>query len=156
MAGSGNERKNESKKCDSRLIGNIILQIILLLHHRISTYLYPNRAADPAAHKLVARAISYTKHLWSGPRATGWYLNYLGVDPAHQNQGYGRALAKWGVEKARQEGVSASVISGTDKDRFYRRCGFEELVGRVTDGEGNPLRGVTEAGAILFCDPKGR
>ena len=61
---------------------------------------------------------------------------------------------KWGVEKARQEGISASVISGTEKDRFYRRCGFEELVGRVTDGEGNPLKGVTEAGAVFFCDSK--
>ena len=92
----------------------------------------------------------------SGTRATGWYLNYLGVDPAHQNHGYGRALAKWGVEKARQEDISASVISGTRKDRFYRRCGFEELVGRVTDGEGNPLKGLTEAGNVLFYNSAGR
>ena len=105
-------------------------------------------------HNKVSTVFSHINHLWSGTRATGWYLNYLAVDPAYQHQGYGRVLAVWGVERAKLEKVAASVVSGTGKDRFYRRCGFETQVGRVSDGEGNPLKGMTEGGAVLFCDPE--
>ena len=107
-------------------------------------------------HEKVSSIFSYTKHLWSGERDTGWYLNFLAVDPAYQKQGYGRLLALWGVERADQEKVTASVISGTDKDRFYGRCGFEVKAGRISDGEGNPLKGMTEGGSVLFHDPKSK
>lgn len=100
------------------------------------------------------KAMAYAQHLWSGPRATGWYLNFIAVDPAHQRQGYGRALVAWGLEQARKENVPASVISGTGKDSFYQRCGFEVLAGRATDGEGNPLKGKVEGGAVWFRDVK--
>lgn len=126
----------------------------LRLRHRIFSYGYPNRAADPTMHEVLSQAMSYSKHLWSGRRDTGWYLNFLAVDPAYQNRGYGRALVAWGIEQAQKENVPASVISGTGKDTFYQRCGFDLLVGRVTDGEGNPLNGKVEGGALLFCDAK--
>lgn len=105
-------------------------------------------------HDAVSTAFSYTKYLWSGTRDTGWYLNFLAVSPAYQNRGYGRILATWGLERAKQENVAASVISGTGKDTFYRMCGFEVEAGRVSDGEGNPLKDKTEGGSILFSDPK--
>ena len=105
-------------------------------------------------HKTVSTIFSYIKHLWSGKREAGWYLNYLAVDPAYQKQGYGRALAIWGAERAKQEGVAASVTSGTGKDRFYGRRDFEVQGGRVSDGEGNPLKGLTVGGNVLFYDPK--
>lgn len=98
--------------------------------------------------------MSCIKHLWSGPRSTGWYLNFLAVDPAYQKQGYGRLLASWGVEQAKRENVAASVISGSGKDRFYGLCGFEVLGGRASDGERNPIAGKTEGGAVLFWEPK--
>lgn len=134
--------------------GNLIKRLVLL-RHRVFSYWHPNRAADPAVHNMVSTIFSYTKHLWSGTRATGWYLNYLAVDPAYQNQGYGRVLATWGIDMAKQENVAASVISGTGRRRFYRRCGFEVQGGLVSDGEGNPLKGMTEGGEVLFRDPKG-
>lgn len=105
-------------------------------------------------HNIVPTIFSCIEHLWSGTRGTGWYLNYLAVDPTYQNQGYGRSLAKWGIERAKQENVAASVISGSGKDRFYQRCGFEIQAGRVSDGEGNPLKGKTKGGSVLFRDPK--
>ncbi len=105
-------------------------------------------------HKMVSTCLSYTKHLWFGRRETGWHLNYLAVDPAYQNHGYGRVLATWGVERAKQEKVAASVTSGLGKDTFYRRCGFDIHGGHVSDGEGNPLKGMTEGGSVLFRDPK--
>lgn len=48
---------------------------------------------------------SFTKHLWSGTPGTGWYLIFLAVDLAYQNQGHGRVLAAGGVEQAKQENV---------------------------------------------------
>ncbi len=105
-------------------------------------------------HHAVATLFNHTTHLWSGKRATGWYLNYLGIDPAHQHQGYGTALAEWGIERAKEEKVTASVICGLDKQGFYRRCGFEAVGGRISEGEGNPLKDSKVAGLVLFCDAK--
>ena len=60
-----------------------------------------------------------------------------------------------GIARALKQGnVAASVISGSSKDRFYRRCGFEIKGGRISDGEGNPLKGMVEEGAVLFCEPE--
>ncbi|CAL8584128.1 hypothetical protein XPA_009733 [Xanthoria parietina] len=67
-----------------------------------------------------------TSHFWSGPRSSGWYLNFLAVHPDFQKRGYGSRLAEWGVERARKENVTASVISGVGRDPFYRRCGFDD------------------------------
>jgi GNAT superfamily N-acetyltransferase len=77
----------------------------------------------------------------------------VGVAPAHQGQGIGRALVAWGLERADHEGVAVSVVSAAGKERFYVQCGFEDVVGNVTEGEGNPLAGV-RGGDILFRDRK--
>ena len=130
---------------------------LVLLRHRFASYWHPNRAADPVMHNIVSTVFSFTKHLWSGTRATGWYLNFLAVEPAYQNHGYGRALVTWGVERAKQENVAASVVSGTGRETFYRRCGFEVQAGRISDGEGNPLKAKikeSSGGLVLFRDPK--
>lgn len=105
-------------------------------------------------HDMVSKAFSCVKYLWLGGRNTGWYLNFLAVDPAYQDQGYGRTLAAWGVKQAKQDSITASVVSSPEKVRFYRRCGFEVESGRVSDGEGNPMKGKIEGGVVLFRDPK--
>jgi predicted N-acetyltransferase YhbS len=67
----------------------------------------------------------------------------------------GRQLAAWGLERARGEGVPAVVIAAKDLEGYYQRCGFEELVGVVSeaevDGMVNPLkeRGIG-GGAVLW------
>lgn len=129
---------------------------LVVLRHRILSYWQPNRAADPKMHQAIATLFNYTAHLWSGKRDTGWYLNYLAVDPAHQNQGYGTALAEWGIVRGKEENVTASVICALDKQGFYRRCGFEAVGGRISEGEGNPLKGNEAEGLVLFCDSKGK
>ena len=130
---------------------------LVLLRHRIASYWQPNRAADPEMHNIIANVFSFTTHLWSGTRATGWYLNFLAVKPAYQNRGYGRALVAWGVERAKQENVAASVCSGKGRETFYQKCGFDVQAGKITDGEGNPLKAKIEedaGGLVLFRDPK--
>jgi predicted N-acetyltransferase YhbS len=73
------------------------------------------------------------------------------VHPAFRNRGFGRELVEWGLKKAHEEGVHASVISSDSKEPFYFNCGFDSIVGSMTDGEGNPLgsRNV-RGGAIMF------
>lgn len=87
-------------------------------------------------HDTASTISSFTECLRSGTRGTGWYLNFLAVDPAYQNQGHGRVLAAWGVEQAKQENVTASVLSGMGKDRFYWKFGFLVWGGHVSDGVG--------------------
>jgi len=77
------------------------------------------------------------------------------VDPKHQGKGYGKELASWGLQKAKEEHVPASVVSSDGNDKFYVRCGFDSpgVVGSACDGEENPLTGV-KGGLILFKDPE--
>ena len=121
--------------------------------NRISAYIWPNRAADPAKTDIFERAIPYSKHHWSGSRADNWYLDALAVHPDYQGKGYGRSLVMWGICKADEENVHASVMSSAGNETFYLRCGFEEIVGWATEGEENPLVGVA-GGAILFRAPR--
>jgi predicted N-acetyltransferase YhbS len=95
----------------------------------------------------------FCKHHWAGPRQENWYLALCAVHPDHQGQGFGRELVEWGIRQAERENVHASVMSSDGSDQFYLRCGFEQIVGNATEGEGNPLRGV-KGGAILFWFPK--
>ena len=126
---------------------------LTVLRNRIACFVRPNRAADPAMSNAGAVISSLIGHHWSGPRSTGWYLSMLAVKPAHQGQGYGRNLVSWGIERAQQQRVPASVISGVRKDDFYRRCGFNIVVGNSTEGEGNPLKNINDGGTIFFRDP---
>ena len=93
-----------------------------------------------------------TWHQWSGSRSNGWYLNFLAVHPDFRNRRHGSNLVEWGVERAKEEEVTASVINGVGRDPFYRRCGFTVEVGKATDGEGKPLQGKVDGGTILFRD----
>jgi GNAT superfamily N-acetyltransferase len=129
-----------------------IFKRIARFFNRTSLILWPNRAADPKVADIETLMFPFISHLWSGERANCWNLEYLAVAPEYQNQGYGRQLARWGLQQAETEGVCASVISADKKETFYQRCGFHTLVGRATDGDGNPLAGRVKGGAIFFTD----
>jgi len=124
----------------------------LVFRNNLTSVFHSNRAADPAMLDMGSTISPLIAHCWSGSRSIGWYLNFLAVDPAYQNQGYGSTLVAWGLEQAKKEKISVSVISGEGKDNFYRRCGFHVEVGRSTEGVGNPLKNKTIGGAILFPD----
>ena len=123
------------------------------LRNRIELLFYPNHAAEPSMRKLYSTIKPLLAISRSGSRSTGWYLNCLAVDPAYEKLGYGRILVAWGIDQATSDKVAASVISAERKENFYRKCGFDIEVGRVTDGQGNPLKNKTDGGAILFRDP---
>jgi GNAT superfamily N-acetyltransferase len=116
-----------------------------------SKIIHPNRAADPIRINAYERALPFFQHHWTNSRADVWNLNLLSVDPNHQRQGHGRYLVAWGLEQAAREGIAVSVVSSAGNEQFYASCGFEAVVGNVTEGEGNPLSG-TSGGAIMFRD----
>ncbi|GAB7354740.1 hypothetical protein MBLNU459_g5152t1 [Dothideomycetes sp. NU459] len=113
-----------------------------------------NRAADPAMTDVFERGAPYTQHYWSGDRAETWYLDLLAVDQNQQRKGFGRELVMWGVSKADEERVCASVIASDVGEDFYVSCGFAP-VGWAGEGEGNPLR-TLPGGCIMFRDAKQR
>ncbi|KAH8725677.1 acyl-CoA N-acyltransferase [Phaeosphaeriaceae sp. PMI808] len=113
-----------------------------------------NRAIEPSRETCLADSYPYFEHFWQGttngvPRAENWYLNICAVHPSYQKRGIGQDLVKWGIDRAREEKVHASVLASDKSGRLYLNCGFDEIVGNCTHGEGNPIAGVP-GGDILF------
>ncbi len=112
-----------------------------------SSYLWPNRAADPTKLQILQDTFPLVAHYWSGPRKQNWSLGMLATHPDFQRRGLARKLVAWGVEQADRENVCASLVSSDGAEGFYRACGFVE-VGRANVG---PLKehGI-KGGAIMF------
>jgi GNAT superfamily N-acetyltransferase len=114
-----------------------------------------NRALDPSKRNLLADSVPYFKHHWDGERKNNWYLELCGVHPDYAGKRLGRELVSWGLDRAKEEGVHASVAASKGSERFYLRSGFEEIVGNCNEGQGNPLKEAgVEGGDILFMFPK--
>ncbi|KAF3032373.1 hypothetical protein E8E12_001620 [Didymella heteroderae] len=110
-----------------------------------------NRALDPSKKTILRESAPYTKHYWAGANVTNWYLSLCCVDPDVKGQGAGRLLVRWGLDRARDERVKASVIASDGSDAFYLNCGFDEVVGNANEGDKNPLRWENvKGGSILF------
>lgn len=116
----------------------------------------PNRALDPSKKDILVDSAPFTKHHWAGKNATNWYLSLCCVDPDAKGQGAGRLLVRWGLDRAEEEGIRASVMSSDGTEAFYLKCGFTEVVGNANEGEGNPLqKEEVKGGNILFMWPVG-
>ncbi|KAF9690505.1 hypothetical protein EKO04_011547 [Ascochyta lentis] len=110
-----------------------------------------NRALEPSRKNILQDSASYTKHYWSGPCAVNWYLSLCFVDPDVKGRGAGRLLVRWGLDRAEEEGIRASVIASEGSEVFYMKCGFDEIVGNANEGLGNPLQKLNvRGGNILF------
>ncbi|KAF2472814.1 uncharacterized protein BDR25DRAFT_283354 [Lindgomyces ingoldianus] len=129
-----------------------LLTTLTKITNRINSILYPNRALDASKSHLLSAGMPFSRHHWAGEREDNWYLSLLAVHPDWQGHGFGRELVEWGLQQAEKENVHASVMSSDGKENFYLKCGFEEIVGNATEGEGNPLAGI-RGGAILFRYP---
>ena len=113
-----------------------------------------NRALDPSKKTILQDSEAYMKHYWAGPRATNWYLALCCVDPKYQQRGCGRLLTSWGLERAKEDGIRASVIASDGSSGFYLKCGFDEIVGNASraGGEANPMtKANVKGGDILFA-----
>jgi len=57
-----------------------------------------------------------------------WYLQMIGVDPAHQRQGFSSRLVRPVLERIDQEGMACFLETNVDKNvAIYRRFGFEVI-----------------------------
>jgi N-acetylglutamate synthase-like GNAT family acetyltransferase len=121
-------------------------------HNIISKCVFKNRAASKEHLDNVLIALRASEHHWAGERSHCYNLETLAVDPAYQNQCIGRHLVMGGLKKAADEQIATSVISADGKDTFYRKCGFNVEVGKLTDGVNNPI-GQVRGGTVLFKDP---
>lgn len=92
-------------------------------------------------------------HYWTAPRDDVWDLSVCGVPLAFRGRGIGRKLVAWGLDRAEEEGVADSVVIAQGKESFYQNCGYGPVVGRVSEGHGNPLAGMA-GGEIMFRDKK--
>jgi GNAT superfamily N-acetyltransferase len=112
-----------------------------------------NRALDPSKKTILQDSEMYIKQYWAGPCATNWYLALCCVDPEYQQRGCGRLLTSWGLKRAKEEGIRASVIASDGSTDFYLKCGFDEIVGNASreGGEGNPMmKDNVKGGDIMF------
>jgi GNAT superfamily N-acetyltransferase len=121
---------------------------------RVHAMIYPNRAMSSTNGDILERAYLCFGSVWSGDRAEGWYLEWLAVDPNYQGKRIGKRLAQWGLDRAEEEQVWASVASSEGKEEFYRdKCGFNEEYWSAGMGEGNPLAG-SNIGRMFWRRPR--
>ena len=106
---------------------------------------------DPILRNPFPSAHHFFDHHWTGPRSSSIYLELLAISPSHQGQGHAKQLIQWGLERAKEEGVGASVVSSMAGYEFYKKMGFVVCTGKVTEGVGNPLSGL-KSGWILFTE----
>ncbi|KAJ4022890.1 hypothetical protein NW752_003345 [Fusarium irregulare] len=137
-------KKLECSTLDPRNLLKPLTSLAMAVHAR----LYPNRAADPEQEDAVERAYPCFDSIWSGKRAESWYLAALAIRPDFHGKGVGRRLVQWGMEKAQEEKICASLAAVDGTEEFYNKCGFTEQFGSAKAGEGNPLRDVP--GALMF------
>ncbi|KAF2207588.1 hypothetical protein CERZMDRAFT_50932 [Cercospora zeae-maydis SCOH1-5] len=128
---------------------------LMTSYNYFESFFYRNRAVEPSRTTILSEFPTYCGHFWTGSRAEVFDLTLLGVDPSASGQGHGKELVAWGFEQAKAEGVGCSVIGAEGTEPFYRKCGFDVLVGGIADagGEKNPLvREGIRGGLIMFWD----
>ena len=62
------------------------------------------------------------------PKTPCWYLNFIGVDPAHQGRGLGSALMKAALRRCDEDGIPAYLESSNPRNlSLYERHGFAAI-----------------------------
>lgn len=62
------------------------------------------------------------------PSEPHWYLPLIGVDPAHQSEGHGKALMTYALAQCDRDDAPAYLESSNPRNiPFYQRHGFEPL-----------------------------
>jgi ribosomal protein S18 acetylase RimI-like enzyme len=68
-----------------------------------------------------------------------WQLDSIAVDPSMQRRGFGGALIRAGLERARTDGVGAFLSTGTEHNvSIYEKYGFR-VVQSANAPDGGPL-----------------
>jgi ribosomal protein S18 acetylase RimI-like enzyme len=90
-------------------------------------------AVDPASHELLGTVTFCLSGSQSAEVSQSGEAEFrmLAVAPEARGRGIGHALARWCVDRAREQGCSALVLSSLDRmhaaHRLYERMGFSRL-----------------------------
>ena len=117
----------------------------------VDSVLFPDVSLDISRVNAFAQAQPFFQHHFTS-LGSHQELEYLAIMPEAQGQGHGMTLVKRGLEDAQSTRSPTIVICSAGSEGFYEKCGFEEEVGNVTAGQGNPLADVA-GGAILVWRP---
>jgi GNAT superfamily N-acetyltransferase len=146
--------RNYSKAPPASWTSRLTLPVIAR-YNKAEDLVWKNRAIDHAKDAIIPLGNPFFLHHWSGSREDSWHLSLLGVSPAFGKRGYGRELVRWGFQRSFQESVSCTVISVPGQERFYRACGFDQVVGTTNDegGDENAWKAAgLEPAPIMVCD----
>lgn len=77
----------------------------------------------------------FIEHFYTEPayRRNHWQLDLLGVHPDHRKYGHGAELIAWGINRAKEDRLPAVVIMADGLEDYYRKQGFEVLVGYASE-----------------------
>lgn len=64
------------------------------------------------------------------------YLGILACHPDYQRRGAGGQLVRWGLEKAKREGLNVTLFASPAGTHLYRKLGFQEAESFETRVEG--------------------
>jgi ribosomal protein S18 acetylase RimI-like enzyme len=79
------------------------------------------------------------------PAEPHWYLPLIGVDPTHQNRGYGSALLRHALLQCDRDHVAAYLESSNPANiPLYERHGFTVL-GTIQVGSSPPITPMLRA-----------
>lgn len=138
------------------------------MFHRLRRWVFPSKAAghptpenpDPLTFwNFFTKIAPFSDRFFDAEhRQVHWSLEMLGIHPDHQNKGVGRELVSWGFNLARSDpdgDLPVVVIAAFDKEGFYQKVGFKELVGWISrepakDGKDNPLQQNGVGGAAVL------
>ena len=98
----------------------------LVRHLRLGGWALPWRAGLGALPRVMRRDEDAARRYRSDLEQPEWVLDVLGVDPAAQGRGVGRALITAGLERASADGVPAYLQTyRIENVAWYRTLGFE-------------------------------
>lgn len=96
--------------------------------HSLSFFLRPDKGRNYKHHRdyeeTVARILG---ECFSGRYFEHWHCWRLATDPAWKRKGVGTALAKWGVDAAKEEAITAGLEATKEALPIYKSLGFELL-----------------------------
>lgn len=94
------------------------------------------QAKDPAAFdKLEHTVEKVISQCFSGKYTEHWHCLRLGAAEEWRGRGVGRMLGNWGLDKAREKGITAGLEASKKGLRMYKRLGMVQVgpvVGEMT------------------------